>query len=265
MQERKRFEKASWHLFLVRIRERLRCEEVQGMWHGARFGSRKDGEMTKVEEPVVSIEYGAEGAIDKDVDLFEAFYMERFKDDALGRFVKRSKKSSFRCAVAAFVFACFFPIPMIVDSGPVFAKLLLFMGLVPFGVGVYFLLKCRNAQFRCEKDLEELVASEFYVSRTVTKRVFKAAFGAHDVKVFFGVKSGVHQKRSKAYADISRVVVTDELIFIEGLTWMCKFQMGDGVFDAVVHLLERKCPKAFVDERASLASTESLVLVGAGC
>ena len=63
--------------------------------------------------------------------------------------------------------------------------------------------------------------------------------------VSFGTKTAVKQTRSKAYADISAVYATDELVFVKGLTWMSRFQLGDEPFGEVCRLLEKECPRPF--------------------
>ncbi len=64
--------------------------------------------------------------------------------------------------------------------------------------------------------------------------------------VSFGTKTAVKRTRSKAYADISAVYATDELVFVKGLTWMSRFQLGDEPFGEVCRLLEKECPRRFV-------------------
>ena len=195
--------------------------------------------MGKEGSVLLEFDYGTEMAVDRDVDAFERFYRTRFEAKALASFVDRTRRRSRICGMLlCFVMALLF-IPVLVNASSIFAYILLCMGLGLGGVGVFLLTRSARSEAYCRKNLDRLLENEFAATRSITQRCFHVSCTEEGVEVRFGSRSSVKQKRFRSYEDIERAYVTDELLFIPGLTWLCRFQLSDDQFRELCALLQR--------------------------
>lgn len=195
---------------------------------------------------LLELAYGSPANVDRDVDLFEGFYLAHCAEEALARMVQRTKRRSLALGACLCVAACLLAVPMAMNPSSIFAVILLLMGGGLLVAGALFLWRAAQARAYCGRRFRKLMDAEFAGTRSVTKRVFDVRFTEEGMTVSFGTKTAVKQTRSKAYADISAVYATDELVFVKGLTWMSRFQLGDEPFGEVCRLLEKECPGRFV-------------------
>ena len=180
---------------------------------------------------LLELAYGSPANVDRDVDLFEGFYLAHCAEEALARMVQRKKRRSLALGACLCVAACLLAVPMAMNPSSIFAVILLLMGGGLLVAGALFLWRAAQARAYCGRRFRKLMDAEFAGTRSVTKRVFDVRFTEEGMTVSFGTKTAVKQTRSKAYADISAVYATDELVFVKGLTWMSRFQLGDEPFE----------------------------------
>lgn len=202
------------------------------------------------EGALLSFSYGNLEGVADDVDLFERFYAAHFKDEALAGLVRRTRRQSLALAVPLCLAGAALFVPPFVNAASIFAFILLAMGVGLLCVGLFFLVRFACAHAYCERRFDRLMEAEFAGTRTATKRIFDVAFFETCVRVSFGAQTAVKQTRVKRYEDVKGVYATDDLVFVKGLTWMARFQMGDGRFGEVCALLAKKCPDRFVDWRS---------------
>ncbi|WP_139651640.1 exopolysaccharide biosynthesis protein [Raoultibacter phocaeensis] len=199
------------------------------------------------ESTVFEIAYGTEGTVDRDVDLFETFYAGYFKEKALARLVARARSRNRILFLALCIGGVLLAIPMAINASSIFAVILLAMGIALFGIGLYFAYRMVTAERYCKEHFGRLLDNEFAATRSVTKRVFDVRFTEQSVTVQFGSQTSIKQTRSKRYEDIAGVYVTDELVFIEGLTWLARFQLDERTFETMAALLQERCRERFHD------------------
>lgn len=199
------------------------------------------------ESIVLEIAYGTEGTVDRDVDLFETFYAGYFKEKALARLVGRARSRNRALFLALCISGMLLGLPMAINASSIFAVILLAMGIALFGAGLYFAYRTATARRFCEEHFERLLGDEFAATRSVTKRVFDVRFTEQSVTVQFGSQTSIKQTRIKHYEDIAGVYVTDELVFIEGLTWLARFQLDEHTFETMAALLREQCKERFHD------------------
>lgn len=198
---------------------------------------------------LLEFDYGRPSTVDRDVDAFERFYRERFGQAALDSFTARVRRQSRMLGISLLVAMAALCLPVLINSASVFAYILLAMGLGLGGVGVFFLIRASRARRYCEAHLDDLLDKEFQATRTETKRVFHACCTDEGIEVRFGTKTGVKQRRHQPYDQMRLVIVTDELVFIQGLTWLCRFQMDEACYEDLIAILMRQCPQAVEDQR----------------
>ena len=185
--------------------------------------------------------YGSSTNVNKDVDLFKGFYLEYFQEEALGKIVARTRKRALIGGLVLCLVAVLFVAPMIINPASIFAKIILAMGVVLLAAGLASFGMAMRAEAYATNRFERLMESEFTSTRSGTRRVFNIYFSGGSVTVSFGAQSSVKQVRTKRYEDIPAVYETAELVFIKGLTWLSRFQMGDEAFGAVCNVLKEKC------------------------
>ncbi|MEQ3362966.1 hypothetical protein [Raoultibacter massiliensis] len=204
---------------------------------------------------LLEIAYGSEDAVDRDVDLFEEFYAGHFKEEALSRFVARARSRNRTLFVALCLAGALLVLPMAINPSSVFAAILLAMGVMLMVVGLYFAYRMATAERFCSENFGRLIDDEFAASRSVTKRVFAIRLSELGVTVNFGSQTAVKQTRRKGYEEIPGVHLTDDLVFIEGLTWVARFQTSDEEFSALCSLLKQRCAERFYDWRIALSGS----------
>lgn len=199
--------------------------------------------MGKRQEEVAFLEltYGMLENVNKDVDLFGGFYLECFREEAFEKIVARTRKRALTGGVALCLVALLFAAPMAINPSSIFAKIILAMGAVLFIAGAASFVLAVCAREYGARHFERLIEAEFAATRSSTKRIFDIRFSEESVTVLFGAQSSVKQVRTKRYEDISAVYEAADLIFIKGLTWLSRFQMGDEAFEAVCGVLKKKC------------------------
>ena len=74
----------------------------------------------------------------------------------------------------------------------------------------------------CEANEEKIVADSFFEARSSAWRNFDIEFGDDGVSVSYGVKGTVKRRRERKYSDITALYVTPHLLYIKGLTWLCR-------------------------------------------
>lgn len=193
---------------------------------------------------LLEFDYGSEGTIEKDVDIFEEFYRNRYGEEAITAFANRIKRQSFTLGIMFCTLMVLLFIPVIINSTSIFAYILLFMGLALGGVGVFFLIRAKRSQEYCRKNFDKLLDKEFASTRSVTKRLFNVCCTKEGIQVVFGVKTGIKQKRFRSYDELKTIVITDKLVFIKGLTWLCYFQMSESDTVDLLSILKTMCPTA---------------------
>lgn len=197
------------------------------------------------EAVLLEFEYGSPGVVDRDVDEFERFYRTRFGDWALKSFTGRIRRQSLIYGISLCIAMGLLCVPMLINASSIFALILLLMGLGLGGVGVFFLVRAARAEVYCQGNLDKLLDKEFAATRSVTKRCFRVRCTAEGIGVEFGTRSSVKQRRFRPYDDIRCIVATEDLVFIKGLTWVCREQMGEELFGAFVDFLRQRCPDAW--------------------
>lgn len=255
MQGEEQLLEAGRHLLLLRCGQRCLCTGVcvmrcclggaagaAGLW----LAGRKRGEMMAGAAVLLEFEYGSPGAVDRDVDAFERFYRVRFGEQALKSLTERVRRQSLACGVSLCAAMGLLCVPMLINASSIFALILLLMGLGLGGLGVFFLIRAARAGAYCERNLDRLLDREFAATRSVTKRCFRVRCTEEGIGVEFGTRSSVKQKRFCPYGEISRICEDDGLLFIQGLTWMCREQMGEEPFEALTALLRERCPESWV-------------------
>ena len=196
------------------------------------------------------VHYGNELAIDRDVDLFESFYSARYGVDAAKKVHARTVKGQKFLAraliilgVATFVPKCIF------RSDSVFAITLIITGLMMILFGIYTYKKALKPYEATEQEIKILLEEEFSAARTKRNRIFDLLITDESIETVHGVKTGVKQRHSKKWSDITCANVTDDLIFVKGVTWFCRFQLGDERFNQIAKMLVDRCGDAVKDER----------------
>lgn len=191
---------------------------------------------------------GNAGRIQGDVDAFSRFYAERFRDEALAGFVGRMRRQSLAAAVPLLAAGALLGIPLLINARSVFAYLLLAMGGVLGALGLFFLVRAIRAPSFCARRLDRLLAADFEASRSETKRVFDLIIDGEGVEARFGVTSGVPQRRRLRWDQVRGVYLADGLVFVRGLTWVCRASTPPDAYDALVAELRRRMPPDLVVE-----------------
>lgn len=211
---------------------------------------RKGVSRMAVEEAILlEFDYGTSAAVERDVDMFERFYCERFGEDALQALSARMRKQYRSWGVLLCFAMALLAMPVLINASSVFAYILLLMGIGLGGVGCFFLVRAAHSEAYCKQHFDRLMQKEFAATRSVTKRVFHMRCTEEGIGVDFGTQTSIKQRRFRPYGEIGRIAATDDLIFIKGLTWVCREQMGDEQFRALGELLRERCPEAW-DDRA---------------
>ena len=77
---------------------------------------------------LLELAYGSPANVDRDVDLFEGFYLAHCAEEALARMVQRTKRRSLALGACLCVAACLLAVPMAMNPSSIFAVILLLMG-----------------------------------------------------------------------------------------------------------------------------------------
>ena len=137
---------------------------------------------------------------------------------------------------------------LLINARSVFAYLLLAMGGVLGALGLFFLVRAIRAPSFCARRLDRLLAADFEASRSETKRVFDLIVDGEGVETRFGVTSGVPQRRRLRWDQVRGVYLADGLVFVQGLTWVCRASTPPDAYDALVAELRRRMPPDLVVE-----------------
>ena len=137
---------------------------------------------------------------------------------------------------------------LLINARSVFAYLLLAMGGVLGALGLFFLVRAIRAPSFCARRLDRLLAADFEASRSETKRVFDLIIDGEGVETRFGVTSGVPQRRRLRWDQVRGVYLADGLVFVQGLTWVCRASTPPDAYDALVAELRRRMPPDLVVE-----------------
>lgn len=201
-----------------------------------------------VEETILlEFDYGTAAAVGRDVDTFERFYCERFGEDALRALIARTKKQYRSWGILLCFAMVLLAMPVFINASSVFAYILLLMGIGLGGIGCFFLVRAARSEAYCKQHFDRLMQKEFAATRSVTKRVFHMRCTEEGIGVDFGTQTSIKQRRFQSYRKIGCIAATDNLIFIKGLTWVCREQMGDEQFRALGELLRERCPEVWDD------------------
>lgn len=190
---------------------------------------------------------GSKAGVREDVNAFARFYGARFRDEALGTLEARVRRRALVAGVSLCGISLLSAIPLLVNAQSVFAYLLLAMGAVLLAAGVFFLARAVRAHDYCEMRFDRLLAADFESACSETKRVFDLALDGEGIEVRFGVTSGVPQKRRLGWAEVRGVYLTDDLVFIQGLTWVCRTSTPPETYEALIAELRRRMPAGLVD------------------
>ena len=87
---------------------------------------RKGVSRMAVEEAILlEFDYGTSAAVERDVDMFERFYRERFGEDALQALIARIRKQYRSWGVLLCFAMALLAIPVLINASSVFAYILL--------------------------------------------------------------------------------------------------------------------------------------------
>lgn len=206
----------------------------------------------------LSFRYGNESAIDHDVDIFEDFYIDRYGKDAAAKVHNRAvgnQKFLGRFLIILGM-ATFIP-KFILESESVFAITLIITGFMMIAFGGYTYRKALKPYEATEQEIKSLLTEEFAAARTKRNRIFDLSITDEGIETVHGVKTGVKQRHSKKWSDITCIDITDDLIFIKGITWLCRFQLGDERFNQIAKLLVDRCGDVTKDERCRSLEMQS--------
>lgn len=216
----------------------------------------KENLMFRKNHPVLlEITYGTKNGVNRDVSLFETFYRRYFMNDALLKFEKREKERCGAYALSLCGGALLCVIPLMINPASIFSNIILIMGGLIFATGLLFGYRALGAEKHCASCAESLISNEFMASRSMTKRIFKVYCTDQVAIVEFGLATAISQRRTKLYRDIPGVYLTDELLFIQGLTWVARFQMSDEQFGKICSLFEEKCADRFYNWKSKSNQT----------
>ena len=95
---------------------------------------------------LLELAYGSPANVDRDVDLFEGFYLAHCAEEALARMVKRTKRRSLALGACLCVAACLLAVPMAMNPSSIFAVILLLMGGGLLVAGALFLWRAAQAR-----------------------------------------------------------------------------------------------------------------------
>lgn len=203
---------------------------------------------TRADSPtLLEIAYEAGDQVDCDVDTFESFYRRHFEKDALSR-LERREGSRYKAYALALCFGSLLcAIPMVINPTSIFAVILLFMGGMVLVAGLYYVHRAVAVETYCTRHFEKLMMNEFAASRSTARRVFDIRCMEQVVAVRFRLSTAGKKEQVRSYEKISGVYLTDELLFIQGLTWVTRFRMGDEDFENLCAVLREKCSDRFHD------------------
>lgn len=200
---------------------------------------------------MLMVSCGNVASVDADVDAFERFYAQRFRDEALASMTARARRQSLALGLPLVVGAGALVVPVLVNAASVFAWLLLAMGALLLALGAFFLARAGRAAAYCRRRFDQLLAADFEASRSTTKRVFDLVLDDEGIEVRFGTTSGVSQRRRRRWDEVRAVYVTDELVFVPGLTWVCRASTPPEGYAALIAQLAVRCAPGFRDERTT--------------
>lgn len=208
--------------------------------------------MNNRAELLLEFEYGSESSIDKDVDIFETFYRDRYGKEAMSSFVNRIRRQYSTLGIMFCTVMVLLFVPVVINSTSIFAYILLCMGVALGGIGIFLLVRAKNSRTYCQKNFEKLLDKEFASTRSATKRIFRVCCTNQGIQIVFGIKTAVKQKRFRYYDELKKIVITDQLIFIQGLTWFCFFQLNKTDKEKFISILKTMCPNAIEEVHRSI-------------
>lgn len=191
---------------------------------------------------------GCKAKTQEDVDAFARFYSARFRDEALSTLETRMRRRALVVGASLCGASPLLAIPLLVNAQSVFAYLLLAMGVALLMVGAFFLVRARRAHVYCEARFDQLLAADLESACSETKRVFDLVFDDEGVEARFGVTSGVPQRRRLGWTGVRGVYLTDDLVFIQGLTWVCRASTPPETYEALISELCRRVSARLVDD-----------------
>lgn len=212
---------------------------------------------------LMGLRYGNEVGLDEDVDLFQVFYTKHYGREAATKIYDKMRGSQRTIGIGcvAVGIAATFPKLVFQMTSP-FAITLLITALMLIGYGGYKLWQARKPYDPTDEGIAELLYEEFKGARTKRNRIFDLFVTTKGIETTHGVKTGGKQRHYKAYEDMTCVDITDDLIFVKGITWFCRFLLGEERFERLASILKENCGSVVNDERTG-ASAPAASSVGA--
>lgn len=201
-------------------------------------------------DSVFVFRYGSESTIDRDVDAFESFFVNRYGEAAAVKIHERTVKNQKFLARALIVLgiATFVP-KLVLRSESIFSITLIITGLMMLAYALYVYKKALKPYMATSQEIKQLVSEELSMARTKRNRIFDVSISDQGITTVHGVKTGMKQRHVKKWDEILCVDITDTLIFVKGITWFCRFQLGDDRFNQMASLLKENCGEVVNDER----------------
>ena len=92
----------------------------------------------------------------------------------------------------------------------------------------------------CEANEEKIVADSFSEARSSAWRNFDIEFDVDGISISYGAKGTVRRRRERKYSDITALYVTQHLLYIKGVTWLCRSAIDPEDAERVQNALSSK-------------------------
>jgi hypothetical protein len=173
------------------------------------------------QEPLLIVNHGTASDIAQAAEAFARFYQQQFYTNIHGAFVKSRRMVYIAAAIVAAILMVSGLIPIFLNSNSIFAYLLLIMSAMLAVAIIFCLVKIRQAPEYCQQHLPEYFAAQIASAKRPDKVVRESRFYPKHVEIISG-EPATPKSKARPYQQIPRVYETEEIYFLEGLTWIPK-------------------------------------------